>query len=293
MFCPKCLNNNYILVNDLKGTMFTCNKCSEKLYENELLKFEEISRRKLYIADYNDIEEADRNSNYRNDMIYNNENNDTLDFFLNLIEINNYDFMFQMISSSLDKCNRSEKELLITIIDNILEDGKLDYFYSEKNKIIYIWEVYYDTPLVEYLFKKTNMFFIRQSLRNLIKYNLIIASEQNNYIIVPKMIVDNILINKSLVVNKSNNETISYRFLTYHLPELKDNEVVRQKILIWENKYYTENIINALAITLDKMHHEKVQANITSLLNYTNAILKNNATIKVNNYIKKEYDLKK
>lgn len=92
-----------------------------------------------------------------------------------------------------------------------------------------------------------------------------------------------ILIDATLVFGEDNNisdESEPWMFLVKYLPEVSENEVIYDKVKEWNESYETEDIIKALAISINKMDNGELEKTNSRFISYTSAILRN-GTIKI------------
>lgn len=258
--------------------------------------------------------------------------------------------IWNKIFKEIQSCNRLERILLINIIDLVTEKNKKITATIGGNEVI-LYNYSPEEPLVFELIEKSKIIVTRQILKNLIRKNLIIVDEEQNYISVLPVIVENIDIIRNLMhcddvvepciryiifekqgfkcatcgeggrhlnivyltseknvndlskmtalcdecnelytINKiiidgtitfevdemSEYKNLSWRFLMKYLPEVKGDEEVYNSIVNWEKKFDTNNIIKALAITIDKIKNNKLDGTIKGFLGYTFTILRNN-----------------
>jgi len=87
-----------------------------------------------------------------------------------------------------------------------------------------------------------------------------------------------ILIDATLVFGEDNNiqdESESWLFLVKYFPEVSENEVIYDKVKEWNESYETENIIKALAISINKGDNGQLEETNSRFISYTSAILRN------------------
>lgn len=100
-----------------------------------------------------------------------------------------------------------------------------------------------------------------------------------------EIVIDVTITNEANRVN--DDESPTWKFLITYLPEVQDSESIYDKINEWNNEYEEEDIIKALAISINKIKSGKVSGTVSWLINYTSGILRNDSITIWDNLIEK------
>ena len=146
----------------------------------------------------------------KEDSIKFQENNNTFDFFRENLELDNIHLWNEFLKQ-IKECNRLEKNLLYKLVELVDKKENKRYFGEKEKRVdVYAYFSNEENPIVYELMNITKILVIRQVLRKLINNHLVIASEEENYIAIPSIIVKNIDSIKNLLVVKDMNPNIRY-----------------------------------------------------------------------------------
>lgn len=125
------------------------------------------------------------------------------------------------------------------------------------------------------------------SLKNTNDLSSMVGICDGCYDIVTKneIIIDATIINEESKFNED--ESLTWKFLITYLPQLEDSQVIYDKVIEWNNEYEEEDIIKALAISINKIKSGNVSGTVSWLINYTNGILRNDSITIWDNLIEK------
>lgn len=223
--CPKCQEKLY-----LKGdnTTFTyeikCSKCNYNSIDiaDTIKEFDEWKQRSaMMIAikakEQELIEKALERKKEKDilftkeNIIISSENENTINFLYYLLEEDNI-VVWHELFNRIKACNRLEKILLSEVIQLVKEEGEKDTF-SIGEKDIILYKYINKEPIIYNLMSRTGILVIRQIIRNLMKRNLIILSEEQNYILIPEILINNLESINNLLVGTDINPNIRYLVL--------------------------------------------------------------------------------
>lgn len=227
--CPKCQEKlNLIIDEDTRTYIINCTKCnySSNNIETTIQEYNKWKQRAaMMIAikakEQQIIEQALESKKEKDilfkkeDIILTSERAKTVKYLANLTQLDNMG-RWNELFASVKNCNRLEKILLRQIIDLVKEEGICSTYTLEndEDKLLDMFEyIPEEEPIVYDLMNRTKIIVVRQILRNLMKYNLIIVSEETNSIIVPKILIDNIEAINNLLVSRNINSSIRYVIL--------------------------------------------------------------------------------
>jgi Zn ribbon nucleic-acid-binding protein len=224
--CPKCQEKlNLIKDEDTCTYIINCTKCnySSNNIETTIQEYNKWKQRAaMMIAikakEQQIIEQAleskkEKDTLFRKeDIILTSERDKTVKYLANLTQLDNIG-RWNELFVNVKSCNRLEKMLLSQIIELVKEEGICSTYTLEndEDKLLDMFEYIPDEePIVYDLINRTKIIVVRQILRNLMKYNLLIVSEETNSIIVPKILIDNIEAINNLLISKKINSSIRY-----------------------------------------------------------------------------------
>lgn len=223
--CPKCQEKLYLnRFNELYSYKIYCKKCRYSSYDIEktVVEYQTWKQRAaMMIAikakEQELIEKALQNKREQDvvfnkeDIIKTEENEKTFEFFKSSLSFDSIQVWGELFKR-IKVCNRLEKKALIELIELTKSEGEkkiLDVGKEELKLYAYMPK----EPLIYNLISKTKIIVIRQLLRRLMKYNLIISSEEVNYILIHELLVNNIESIKNLIIVKDINPQVRYLVL--------------------------------------------------------------------------------
>ncbi|OAA85086.1 hypothetical protein [Clostridium ljungdahlii] len=381
--CPKCQGKLQLQVMKEKFEyIIECEKCNYISYDIDKTKKEYSDWKKrasmmiAIKAKERELIEKSLESKKEEDIFFKKEDiireKDCIDAIEFLFEIFNTDSiqLWNTIFTIIKSCNRLEKKLLIEIIEFGKEQNKEVIANLKKSKAVF-YEYSPEEPIVFTLIDRTKIIVSRQILRSLVDKKLIVIDEEENYILIPEVLVNNLDSIKNLITTQNINSAIRYlifsrqnftcmtcgetgrplkiaylamdknindlnsmialcdkcfdlmtkneilidgtitfdmdysdknklkslEFLCQCFPEIKGNQFIYDTMERLESKFSINNIIKALAITIDKIKKKHIEGTIKTLINYTKGILnkgiENGEDIKVYPKLIEEYNLDK
>lgn len=105
-----------------------------------------------------------------------------------------------------------------------------------------------------------------------------------------ELLIDGTITHQEFI--KDNHKTVAWDFVTNCYPDLTSNKELKNEIYNMTLDYNEDMVINALAITINKIEKEEIHNSIQSLRNYTKGILRNSGDyVKVSKFIEEKYQL--
>ncbi|MCY6957431.1 hypothetical protein [Clostridium brassicae] len=220
--CPKCQEKLYLKKNnDTFSYEIKCDKCNyiSNDIENTIKDFKEWKQRAAMMiaikAKEQELIEKALEIKKEQDVLFTKENiitslenSDTLDFLNHVLEMDNM-VVWSELFKRIKACNRLEKMMLSKIIELAKESGeKSTYRFKDKEIIMYGYIP--QEPIIYDLINKTKILVARQIIRKLMKQNFVLLSEEQNYIFVPEILINNLETINNLMVVKDINSSIRY-----------------------------------------------------------------------------------
>lgn len=216
--CPKCQEELYLNKHiDYYTYKIKCKKCgySSSNIEETIKQFEAWKKRAAMMiaikAKEQELIEKALESKKEKDIVFtkediitNNENDSTIDFFEQILNMDNIQLWSELFKR-IRSCNRLEKKVLIAVIELLKNEGeKAAFFFGE----VYVYNP--SEPIIYDLINITKVIVMRQVIRRLMKQSFIVATEELNYILIPKILVDNLEAIKNLMVVKDIGPNVRY-----------------------------------------------------------------------------------
>ncbi|MBU3227374.1 hypothetical protein [Clostridium algidicarnis] len=223
--CPKCQEEVYIeRDNNTFAYEIKCSQCtySSNYISSTVRQFNEFREREAIISAIKYKEEQtikkcleikkEKDMLFvKENIILSSENDFTLAFLNNLLIIDNIKIWNELLRRTKE-LNRLEKVLLSKVIELVKKEGE-EYTYLIQKKEINMYLYVSKEPIIYNLIDGTNLTIVRPIIRKLINQNLIVLSEEKNYVLVPKMLIDNLEIINNLLVTSKIDPNIRYLIL--------------------------------------------------------------------------------
>lgn len=204
VFCPQCQSNLHLYVNDKYFSYdIKCNNCDYyskdinktindfKLYRHKTDILENISIMENKLI--SNILEKKYLSNIKyitEDIITFIDNQETIEYMY--VTLKNKEDLWEKLYVNITNCIRLEKKILLEICNIVKNNGNIINLELDNKVNVEFYKYVSDSPIVYDLIEKTKIIIIRKVLRKLMSFRLIIVVEDENYIYIPKIIIDNI-----------------------------------------------------------------------------------------------------